>query len=89
MRGFWSFWVGVRFSRLDEDMGKQRLLFRDWWLKLKTGIEKNEGLILILLLVAVLRIPGLFEPNRYADEDIYLTLGQGLRKGLVFLPRYS
>lgn len=84
MKGFWSFWAGVRFSRLDEDMGKQRLLFRDWWLKLKTGIEKNEGLILILLLVAVLRIPGLFEPNRYADEDIYLTLGQGLRKGLVF-----
>ncbi len=65
-------------------MRKQRLLFRGWWSKLKVGIEKYEGLILILLLVAVLRIPGLFEPNWYADEDIYLTLGQGLRKGLVF-----
>lgn len=41
-------------------------------------------IVLILLFVVVLRIPSLFEPNCYADEDIYLTLGQGLRKGLVF-----
>ena len=54
------------------------------WKTIKKWIEKNEILIAILLLVVVMRIPGLFEPNRYADEDIYLALGQGLRRGLVF-----
>lgn len=52
--------------------------------KLTAWIEKNEGLILILLLVVVLRIPSLFEPYWYGDEGIYLVLGQALRKGLVF-----
>jgi len=52
--------------------------------KFCSWIEKNEVLIFTLLMVAILRIPTLFEPNRYADEDIYLVLGQGLRKGLVF-----
>lgn len=52
--------------------------------KLASWIEKNEGLILILLLVAILRIPSLFEPYWYGDEGIYLVLGQALRKGLVF-----
>lgn len=47
-------------------------------------IEKNEWLILILLLVVILRIPSLFEPLWYGDEGIYLVLGQALRKGLVF-----
>lgn len=47
-------------------------------------ILKYKFLIIILALVTVLRVPSLFEPNHYADEDIYLTLGQGLRKGLVF-----
>ena len=52
--------------------------------KWKNWIEKHEGLILIILLVVVLRIPSLFEPYWYGDEGIYLALGQGLRKGLVF-----
>jgi hypothetical protein len=52
--------------------------------KLAGWIEKNEGLILILLLVIVLRIPSLFEPYWYGDEGIYLVLGQALKKGLVF-----
>ena len=52
--------------------------------KLWQWIEKHEGLILVLLLVVVLRIPSLFEPYWYGDEGIYLALGQGLRKGLVF-----
>lgn len=47
-------------------------------------IEKNEGLILILLLVILLRIPSLYEPYWYGDEGIYLILGQALRKGLVW-----
>lgn len=44
----------------------------------------KKWLCLLLLLTVALRIPTLFEPNRYADEDIYLTLGQGLREGLVY-----
>ncbi|MBU1085669.1 MAG: hypothetical protein ABIJ43_05125 [Candidatus Beckwithbacteria bacterium] len=52
--------------------------------KIGKWISKNEGLILILVLVVVLRIPSLFEPYWYGDEGIYLALGQGLKKGLVF-----
>lgn len=48
---------------------------------------KYKILIFILVLVAVLRIPSLSEPNHYADEDIYLTLGQGIRKGLILYSR--
>ncbi len=54
---------------------------------LKKIITKNQNIITLTslaLFVILLRLPSLFEPNRYADEDIYLTLGQGLRKGLVF-----
>ena len=54
------------------------------WKKWKRLIEKNEGIILLLLLVVILRIPSLFEPYWYGDEGIYLVLGQALRKGLVF-----
>ncbi len=52
--------------------------------RLTVWLEKNEGLILILLLVIVLRIPSLFEPYWYGDEGIYLVLGQAFKKGLVF-----
>ncbi len=54
------------------------------WEKIKAFVGKHEVLILLILMVIMLRIPSLYEPNRYADEDIYLTLGQGLKKGLVF-----
>lgn len=40
-------------------------------------------LVFILLLTFLLRLPSLFEPYWYGDEGIYLTLGQGIRKGLV------
>lgn len=46
-------------------------------------LVKNEWLIVILTIVALLRVPSLHEPNRYADEDIYLTLGQGIRQGVT------
>lgn len=39
--------------------------------------------ILLLIVVFLLRIPSLFEPFTYADEGIYLTLGQAFKKGLV------
>lgn len=41
-------------------------------------------LVLLVVLACVLRIPSLFEPYWYGDEGIYLTLGEGLRHGLVF-----
>lgn len=45
--------------------------------------SKLTVLILILLSVAVLHLPSLFEPYWYGDEGIYLTLGMAVRKGLV------
>lgn len=49
-----------------------------------TLLKRLKPIFPILILVLFLRLPSLFEPNRYADEDIYLTLGLGLRRGLVF-----
>ena len=51
--------------------------------KLWRWLDKNPGLVLILLLTIILRIPSLFEPYWYGDEGIYLALGQAVRKGLV------
>lgn len=50
------------------------------------NFEKKTKILftIILFLNILLRIPSLFEPLYYGDECIYLTLGQGLRKGLVF-----
>ncbi len=43
----------------------------------------NKILFLALLLTFFLRLPGLFEPDWYDDEGIYLTIGQSLSKGAV------
>ncbi|MBI5356764.1 hypothetical protein HZB78_04090 [Candidatus Collierbacteria bacterium] len=45
--------------------------------------SKLTVLIIILLSIAVLHLPSLFEPYWYGDEGIYLTLGMAVRKGLV------
>jgi len=47
-------------------------------------LEKNEGLIFLIILAIILRVPSLYEPYWYGDEGIYLVMGQALRKGLVF-----
>lgn len=39
--------------------------------------------IIIAVVFLFLRLPSLFEPYWYGDEGIYLTLGQGIRKGLL------
>src|SRR3989338_9802284 len=52
--------------------------------KIAIFIAKYRALIVLFLFIFVLRLPSLMEPHRYADEEIYLTLGQGFRKGLVF-----
>ena len=46
-------------------------------------LKRYEGLVLILGLLVLLRIPSLTEPAWYGDENIYLTIGQGVRKGLT------
>jgi len=45
-------------------------------------LQKYKFSIFIALIFLLLRIPSLFEPYWYGDEGIYLTLGQGIRKGL-------
>lgn len=49
-------------------------------------MERRRALFLIFIFVfnLLLRLPSLFEPYSYADEGIYLVLGQALRKGLVW-----
>lgn len=43
-----------------------------------------EPLALLISVAVILRIPSLFEPYWYGDEGIYLTLGEALRRGLVW-----
>lgn len=45
--------------------------------------RRHESLVILLLAATLLRIPSLFEPMWYGDEGIYLTIGQGLRRGLT------
>lgn len=40
-------------------------------------------LILLLVVIFLLRLPSFFEPFSYGDEMIYLTLGEGIRRGLT------
>jgi len=57
---------------------------------LKTTLRKIHDLFhipnwlfFVLFAVVILRIPNFFEPYSYGDETIYLTLGQGIRKGFT------
>ncbi len=50
--------------------------------KIKLNLKVIIFIIIIFNIFA--RIPALFEPIWYGDECIYLTLGQGLNKGLNF-----
>ncbi len=52
--------------------------------KILAWVSRNEALVLLIILSLVLRLPSLFEPYWYGDEGIYLTLGQALKKGLVW-----
>lgn len=46
-------------------------------------LSKYKYWIFLSFLFLFLRLPSLFEPYWYGDEGIYLTLGQGVRKGLT------
>lgn len=50
--------------------------------RLGVWIHTHEPILFILPIVALLRVPSLFEPYWYGDESIYLTLGLGIRRGL-------
>jgi len=56
---------------------------KDFW-RMENWGKVPWAMLFVFLVVVVLRIPSLFEPYSYGDEGIYLVLGQGLRKGLVF-----
>lgn len=55
---------------------------RDYFERFKTWANKHEGLLLLLGLVILFRIPSLFEPHHYGDEEIYFVLGRGWREGV-------
>jgi hypothetical protein len=46
-------------------------------------LSKYKYWIFLWSLFLLLRLPSLFEPYWYGDEGIYLTLGQGIRRGLT------
>lgn len=46
-------------------------------------LSKYKYWFFIWILFILLRLPSLFEPYWYGDEGIYLTLGQGIKKGLI------
>ena len=46
-------------------------------------LSKYKYWFFIAFIFLLLRLPSLFEPYWYGDEGIYLTLGQGIRKGLI------
>ncbi len=48
-----------------------------------TWLKIPHWLTLSLVAVFVVRIPSLFEPFYYGDEMIYLSLGEGIRRGLI------
>lgn len=52
-------------------------------MKLLPKISKH-WLFLILIIATALRLPSLFGVYSYGDECIYLSLGQGLKKGLLW-----
>ena len=46
-------------------------------------LNQHELLLVLLLLVITLRLPSLFEPFWYGDENIYLAIGQSIRHGQI------
>src|SRR5690606_8367104 len=59
------------------------ITMRAWWKKIDTFANKHELVLLLLLAALLLRIPSLFEPFWYGDENIYLAIGEAINKGAV------
>ncbi|MFZ1721512.1 MAG: hypothetical protein WAU07_03330, partial [Microgenomates group bacterium] len=45
-------------------------------------LDSHTGLLILLVLVVLLRIPNFSDPYWYGDEAIYLTIGQALNRGV-------
>jgi len=45
--------------------------------------NRHEALIIFLGMVAVFRVPSLFEPHHYGDEEIYFVMGRSWREGVA------
>lgn len=54
--------------------------------KFKSFLNRWEWLILIIGLVVLLRVPSLFEPHHYGDEEIYFVMGRAWNQGV---PMYA
>lgn len=52
--------------------------------KLVAWIARHELVIILVIISFCLRLPSFFEPYWYGDEGIYLTLGEALKRGLVW-----
>ncbi len=50
--------------------------------KIDYFLDSHTGLLLLLLLVVLLRVPTLSDPYWYGDEAIYLTIGQAMNRGV-------
>lgn len=50
-------------------------------IKLNQYLNRHELIIILFLLAVILRLPSLFEPSWYGDENIYLAIGQSIRHG--------
>lgn len=50
--------------------------------RLKRFCNKWEWLILLLGIIVLFRIPSLFEPHHYGDEEIYFVMGRAWREGV-------
>ena len=55
------------------------------WQNLKnlhTWCNKHEWVIFLVMMVIMLRIPSLFMPHYYGDEEIYFVMGRAWRSGI-------
>lgn len=51
--------------------------------KINTLLNQNELILILLLVTLVLRLPSIFEPFWYGDENIYLAIGNAMNKGAL------
>lgn len=53
-----------------------------WLGKLHRWGNKHEGILSLILLVLILRLPSLVMPHYYGDEEIYFVMGRAWRSGV-------
>ena|SRR3989339_61049 len=61
--------------RYSYGVGKMLKRFSMW-------CNRHEGLMILLFAVVLLRIPSLFTPHYYGDEEIYFVMGRAWREGV-------